>query len=334
MTEQPTPTSAPVQRPAAEPTADVTEERAPETAGAHAAGEPAGPLPVLVAVDGSESAARALRWAAAEADRRGAWLRVITVYPWPITGYPGGLVTGGELHRGLRSQAEDTLHAALAAVRDQAPGLTVRGEVRSGDVTPILVAASREAALTVLGSRGLGGFSGLLLGSTASAVIAHGHNPVVVVRGEGPVPASGKIVVGVDGGPGDEAVLAFAFEHAVETGAGVVAAHAWSDSLLDAAYTAGYAALDWGVLAQEARDLLTEALAPWRAKYPDVPVEPVVARSRPARLLLEQAADAALVVVGSRGRGGFTGLVLGSVSQALTRHAPCPVAVVRVDRRD
>ncbi|MBM7775525.1 nucleotide-binding universal stress UspA family protein [Actinokineospora baliensis] len=279
--------------------------------------------PVLVAVDGSESAREAVVWAAAEARRRNTWLRIVTVYPWPITGFPESAATGPQLLAGLRDQAHTTLADARAAV---VPDLVVRTAAIEGDVVAELRVASEEAALLVLGSRGLGGFSGMLLGSTAVALSAHGACPVVVVRGETRAP---RIVVGIDGGPTDDAVLTFAFEYAAGGDRTVVATHAWSDTVLDAAHTAGYAALDWGQLSTQASDLLADRVHPWRTKFPDVPVDLVVARSRPTRLLIEQAADAELVVVGSRGRGGFAGLLLGSTSQALIRHSPCPVAVVR-----
>ncbi|SDC21569.1 universal stress protein [Actinokineospora iranica] len=287
---------------------------------------------VFVGVDGSESAGRVLRWAVAEAGRRGTGLVVVSVYAWPVSGYPDGLVVAQELRRGLRAQAEETVRAAVAVVAGEAPGLAVRGEVREGAVAAQLIACSRDAGVLVLGSRGLGGFSGLLLGSVAVALAAHGHCPVVVVRAESRVPLSGRVVVGVDGGPGDDDVLAFAFAHAAGAGAAVVAVHAWSDTTIEVAHVVERAAFDWGVLARQARDALVERLGRWRAKYPDVPVESVVARERPVCLLLDQAVDASLVVVGSRGRGGFAGLVLGSVSQAVVRHAPCPVAVVRTER--
>ncbi len=282
--------------------------------------------PVRVAVDGSGSATEALRWAVAEAARTRRPLRVVTVHQWPITGYPDGLVASQDLRAGLRTQSEAVLAEAVAVVTELAPDLPVESEAVAGDPVAVLRAASAEAALLVLGSRGLGGFSGMLLGSTAVALSAHGHCPVVVVRGTGPHPA--RVVVGLDGGA-DEAVLAFAFEHAAATGATLVAAHGWSDPLLDTARVGGYPLVDWTALQTAADDLVTDRTTPWRAKFPEVAVERVIARSSAARVLLDLAADAALVVVGSRGRGGFAGLVLGSTSQALIRHSPCPVAVVR-----
>ncbi|MCG8917479.1 universal stress protein, partial [Actinokineospora sp. PR83] len=263
------------------------------------------PLPVLVAVDGSESATAAVRWAAGEAARTAAPLRVITVYSWPVMGFSESTDAGRELLGRLRAEAARTVGAAARAAAEAEPGLVVSHAVRAGDPVEVLRDASADAALLVLGSRGLGGVAALLLGSTAVAMVAHAHCPVVVVRGGVPTPRTGRVLAGLDGGPGDEAVLRFAFEHATATGATVAAAHCWSDTFLDAAYAADYASYDWGPLARRARDLVAGEVAPWRAKHPDVPVEQVVMRTSPTRLLLDQALDAELVVVGARGRGGF-----------------------------
>ncbi|WP_018686825.1 universal stress protein [Actinokineospora enzanensis] len=292
-----------------------------------------GTRPVLAAVDGSESATRALVWAATEARRLGRELRVLTVYPWPVTGYPDIAATGERLRAGLRAQAQDVLAQARLTADETTPGLLVRTEALEGDAIGHLLAAGRVAEMLVLGSRGLGGFSGLLLGSTAVALTAHGYCPVVVVRGEEPAPGRPRVVVGVDGGRSDEAALAYVFDYAAATGATVVATHAWTDHTLDTVSTGGYLAVDWNTFSQQAEQELAARLAPWRAGHPEVEVESVVARARPARLLMDQAKGATLLVVGSRGRGGFAGLVLGSTSQALIHHAPCPVVVVRPDER-
>ncbi|SER07982.1 universal stress protein [Actinokineospora terrae] len=284
------------------------------------------PLPVLAAVDGSQSALAALRWAAGEAARRGTSLRVVSVYPWPLAGYPEALVVQHDLRDGLRAQAVANLDEAAAVAAEVAPGVEVRVSALEGDVVGCLRVASEDAAVLVLGSRGLGGFSGLLLGSTAVALVAHGHCPTVVVRGEDNGP-HGRILVGIDGGYTDDAALGFAYGRAGTTGETVVVVHTWGSGIADAV---GFAALDWTLVAEAADALVAERLAPWRAKFAEVEVEAVVVRDRPARALLDRSAEADLVVVGSRGRGGFAGLVLGSTSQVLVRHSACPVAVVRV----
>jgi nucleotide-binding universal stress UspA family protein len=179
----------------------------------------------------------------------------------------------------------------------------------------------------------------LVVGSIAVAVATHGHCPVVVVRGDAvgedagvadPEPLSGRpVVVGVDGSAVSDAAVAFAFEAAASRGVDVVAVHAW----MDVALGIGGELFEWAEIKAEEHTLLTERLADAQARYPDVPVRRVVTRDRPAHTLLEEAANAQLVVVGSRGRGGFRGLLLGSTSQALIYHSPCPVAVVPLPRR-
>jgi nucleotide-binding universal stress UspA family protein len=183
--------------------------------------------------------------------------------------------------------------------------------------------------MVVLGDRGLGGFTGLLIGSVAVAVTAHAACPVVVVRGpesDLTAPLPEPVVVGVDGSSTSEAALAFAFEEASLRRVPLVAVHVWRDLLLDATLAP---LLDWDAIESDERQVLAERLAGWSEKYPDVAVRRLVAYDRPARALVGESGRAQLVVVGSRGRGGLHGMLLGSVSQALLHHAHCPVAVVR-----
>jgi nucleotide-binding universal stress UspA family protein len=280
---------------------------------------------VVVGVDGSESALHGVRWAADEAARRHASLRLVHAYEFPV-GYPPGFVDWHALHQALEAQGRAWLDQARQAAEQTAPGLVTEVvEVRTGAV-PGLVEESARAALVVLGSRGLGGFTGLLLGSTAVELAAHAHCPVVAVRG---AEHDGPVVVGVDGTPVGEAAIAFAFAEAAARGTALVAVHAWTDLLLETAFAGAAAQLDFSVLAQQAEEVLAERLAGWQEKYPEVSVSRHVNRERASRALLRHAESAQLVVVGSRGRGGFRGLLLGSTSQHLLHHAPCPVAVVR-----
>jgi nucleotide-binding universal stress UspA family protein len=181
----------------------------------------------------------------------------------------------------------------------------------------------------VVGSRGLGGVSGLLLGSVAVALAAHASCPMVVVRGEDrPDAADLPVGIGVDGSPTSEAALAFAFEAAAVRGVGLVAVHTWAD----VEFRPGMAPLvDWSSIAEDEEVVLAERLAGWSTKYPDVPVRRVVQRDGAATALVELSRDAQLVVVGSRGRGQLSGLLLGSVSHGVLHRSHCPVAVVRPD---
>jgi nucleotide-binding universal stress UspA family protein len=285
--------------------------------------------PVVVGVDGSASALRAVTWGASEAARRGVALRLVTAFGWAGE-HPVGHPTAGEVYRGeLRRAAQHRLEEAVAAAVAVAPGLEVGGEVVVGYPMGVLAAEARQAQLLVIGDRGRGGFSGLLLGSVAVAMAAHAASPVVVVRGEEPdFSATRPVVVGVDGSPTGEAALAFAYESAAARGAALVAVHAWADSVADVP-VAGL--IDWAAVEEEERQVLAERLAGWAEKYPDVAVQRVVVRSHPVPALVRCSEGAQLLVVGSRGRGGLAGLLLGSVSHGVLHRSHCPVAVVRPD---
>ncbi|MFI7679071.1 universal stress protein [Actinophytocola sp. NPDC049390] len=280
--------------------------------------------PVVVGVDGSESALDAVRWAADEARRRETLLRIVHAYQIP-TGYPQGFVDVKMLHDVLLAQGKEWLVRAQEVAEEAAPGLTVETVGVQAPTVPALEREARDAAVLVLGSRGLGGFTGLLIGSTAVTLVTRAACPIVVVREPG---RDGPVVVGVDGTPASEAAIAFAFAEASARDAELVAVHVWSDLLLEVAFAGEPAMLDVTRLAEEAHGVLGERLAGWQEQYPDVVVTREVVRDRATRALLRRAEGARLVVVGSRGRGGFRGLMLGSTSQHLLYHAACPVAVV------
>lgn len=282
---------------------------------------------VVVGIDGSQSALGAARWAADAASRRRSSLRLVYAFGWidePMIGHP----ELGNRRRGIMLEhARRDLATAEGAVAAHAPGVAVGSELVVGYPISVLAAESSRAELLVIGDRGLGRVGGLLLGSVAVAMASHGACPVVVVREAGQeVPASAPVVVGVDGSPASEAALEFAYEEAARRGAPLVAVHTWTDLVADPVIAP---LLDWEAIEVDEQLLLAERLAGWAEKYPDVPVRRVVTRDRPAHALLKEAVGAQLVVVGSRGRGGFAGLLLGSVSHALLHRSPCPVAVVR-----
>jgi nucleotide-binding universal stress UspA family protein len=196
----------------------------------------------------------------------------------------------------------------------------------------VLLDQSNDAAMVVVGSHGRGGFARLMLGSSSTAVAAHATVPVVVTRGTTSSGAwrQGPVVVGIDGSSVAVSAIDFACRAAALRRRGLVAVHAWAqpDPFVDEAY----AVLSESATRQtEARLAVSESLAGWRSQYPDVAVTEMIADGHPVDALLAEAkrADASLLVVGSRGRGGFTGLLLGSVSRGVLHHATCPVAVVR-----
>ncbi|MHA6793987.1 universal stress protein [Pseudonocardia bannensis] len=289
--------------------------------------------PVVVGVDGSESSKEAVRWAAQEAARRRVPLRLVNAFGWMATGHIGDPGLGADHRAVLLDAARREVATAAAAARLSARDPAVDEQVLTGYPIPVLAAESAGAGLVVLGDRGLGGFTGLLVGSVAVALAARAACPVVVVRGgDGGTPRSeGPVVVGIDGHPVSEAALAFAYEAADARRVPLIAVHAWHDLMVEPTMAP---LLDWPVIEADERLQLAERLAGWGEKFPDVAVQRRVIRDRPARALVEASRHAQLVVVGSRGRGGIAGMVLGSVSQALLHHAKCPVAVVRPDTGD
>jgi len=292
-----------------------------------------GPWPVVAGVDGSDGSMRAVRWAARQAALWECPLRLVHAYAWPWIQQPFVAGVPSHYRQALMNAANDWLRKAADVAVQTAPELAVGTELISSTAAQLLISESQRARMVVVGSRGLGGFTGLLVGSTAVALGAHAHCPVAVVRGAGEgreVPASGSVVLGVDGMPSSEAAIAVAFEAASLRGAPLVALHAWTDITVPDFAPMG-PIQGWPVIEDDERRLLAERLAGWQEKYPDVRVDRVIVQGRPAYNLLRAAEDAQLVVVGTRGRGGLRGLLLGSTSHALLHHAPCPVVVARPD---
>ncbi|CNE89974.1 Universal stress family protein [Mycobacterium tuberculosis] len=280
---------------------------------------------VVAGYDGSQSGVRALDWAADEARARG--LPLTVVHAWEA--FIGGSMAMPMVD--LRSLAQETLDAGVEHVRKEAPDVAVRGVLECGRPAEKLIEAGRDAALIVLGPRGLGGFTGLLLGSVSAQVVAHAACPVVIARGA-PEPHSGtepgRVVVGVDGSAASRPALAMAFAEAALHGLSVHAVAAW-----EPAPVKGLPPLvdEDGIRAAATRRL-EQLMAPSRDLHPGVDAQAEVRVGPPRDVLLDAAQDARLLVVGSRGLGGFRGLMLGSVSHALVQHAPCPVAVVHAPR--
>jgi nucleotide-binding universal stress UspA family protein len=281
--------------------------------------------PVVVGVDGSPSALRAVAWAATEAARRGVGLRVVTAFAWTadhVVGHPG---LGERYRNQMLAVARREVAAAAELANKTEPDLDVTTQVEIAAPIGALGSEARRAQLVVLGDRGLGGLAGLLLGSVAVALAADAACPVVIVRGDR-AGDEGAVVVGIDGSPVSEAALSFAFDAAAARGAELVAVHSWWPTRIDDALGP---MMDWDAVAVEESAVLAERLAGWGQRYPDVAVRRLVVRDAPARALVEASKSAQLVVVGSRGRGNATGLMLGSVSHGVLHRAHCPVGIVR-----
>lgn len=281
----------------------------------------------MVGVDGSEDALRAVRWGAEEARRLGVPLRLVTAFAW-AGDLTAGPATGQRYREAVRRVAEEHVATAAAAAREAVPGIAVERQVAAGSAIEILGSESRYAQLLVLGDRGLSRLEGLLAGSVAVAVTTRAACPVVVVREGGPDvrAAAGPVVVGVDGSSTSEAATEFAFEAAATRGVRLVAVHTWWDLVASPALAA---LLDLEAIEVEERRRLSQRLAGWSEKYPEVRVEQSVSRAHPAPALIQLSTRAQLLVVGTRSRGELAGLVLGSVSNAVVHRARCPVAVVR-----
>jgi nucleotide-binding universal stress UspA family protein len=288
--------------------------------------------PVVAGVDGSPQSELAAQYAADAALRRSAPLIVVHGYlhPFrfgvPFDPYAVRLPPPSE----DAVQMLDELAAELRATR---PDLTVTTRQSPGGPAAALVEASQHAQLLVVGSRGHGGFAGLLLGSVGAQVAAHAHCPVLVVRPpepprDAPGPAAGPVVVGVDGSASSRLAAAFAADEAERRGTTLVVMHVWS---LDGSTPLRSTYEESEVTAAErADDMLADVVAERQRNHPNLHIEPQLVHALdPTRRLLDASANAGLLVVGSRGHGGFTGLLLGSISQALIHHAHCPVVIVR-----
>jgi nucleotide-binding universal stress UspA family protein len=286
------------------------------------------PRPIVVGADGSAEAVSAARWAADEAGRAGTPLRLVHAVSQPAPAHSAAGLPD-EFSVALESDGRKWLDEARAAVLERRPGLEVEVDLAAGAAVPSLVGVSHAARLVVVGSAGLGGFPGILVGSTAVALVTQGHCPVAIVRGH-PASPAGPVVVGADDSVSSDLAIATAFEEAASRGADLVVVHAWLWFTSDSAYTHArrhIPALE--ELENRERESLSERLDRGREKHPGVAVRTVLARDRAVRCLLEYSADAQLLVVGSRGQGRLSGMVLGSTSQALLYHAACPLLVVR-----
>lgn len=281
---------------------------------------------VVVGVDGSPQSLNAVVLAGQLASERQRPLHVVHAFIWPLMHVPLGPAPGAPAEGGLEHAAQQIVDEAMAQIRAARPELTVTGEVIVGTAAAALIGASADAALLVVGDRGLGGFGSLLLGSVAVETSAHAACPVVVARGE---PRDGDILVGVDGSPGGGKALEFAFDEAARRGVGVVALHAYTHPISNFPGDMLLPVYDPDQLAAEENAVLHEAIVGFGERYPDVPLRPLLVRNPAARALVEESGKAALTVVGSRGFGGFRGLLVGSVSQAVMHHAESPVAIVR-----
>ncbi|WP_099287937.1 universal stress protein [Mycobacterium persicum] len=291
-------------------------------------------LGIVVGVDGSAASNAAVSWAAQDATLRHLPLTLVhmvnaAVPMWPEMPMSMGMAAWQEEdgHQVLE-QAIKIAEQAVQAHRE----ITIHTELRWSPPVPTLVELSAEADLAVVGSYGRGAVARAVLGAVGSALLRRATCPVAVIREADPAAApahraqlqQAPVVLGIDGSPVSELATAIAFDEASRRGVELKAVHAWSD--LEVVDLPG---LDWATVKSEAEQTVAERLAGWQERYPDVTVHRLVVCDRPARELIDQAQTAQLVVLGSHGRGGFTGMLLGSVSNAVVHSVRTPVIVAR-----
>ncbi|MEU5117034.1 universal stress protein [Streptomyces longwoodensis] len=284
--------------------------------------------PITAGVDGTDESLAALAWAAREAVRRDAALRVVHVWEFQPDAAPD-VADRASQERWVR----EGVAGAVRTVAERHPALEVTTDVLEGPPADTLLEAARGAGMLVLGSRGHGPFVGFLLGSVGQQAITEAVCPVVSVRSGDKASdevAGHEVVVGQQGEPEDSAAaLGFAFETAAARGASVRAVRAWTLPPVFA-YSPGSLRLldEAGGLEPFERQALAAALAPWRERFPDVAVVEHVEMGSAAQVLLSVSGRAQLLVVGRRAHRTAIGARIGSVAHGMLHHADCPVAVV------
>lgn len=290
---------------------------------------------IVVGVDGSPSSQAAVVWAARDAAMRNVGLTLVhVVAPVVSTGTDADIPAPSDYDLLQQAHAKQLISDAYDVVADatrQTGSPEVSSQVLNSPTIPALVDLSRETELIVLGRRGQGALGHVLMGSVGSGLVRHAHCPVAVVHEEylSSPRADAPVLVGIDGSPASEVATRLAFDEASRRNVDITALHAWSDFGPWHVGKTYWAPDDWVIMRAREQEILAERLAGFRERYPDVTVGRIVVCDRPAHQLIKHAESAQLVVVGSHGRGGFAGMLLGSVSRAVVNSAQAPVIVAR-----
>lgn len=280
---------------------------------------------IVVGVDGSPSSDAAVRWAAHEAVLRHEPITLIGTFRMNHVS-----TLNDELREHIYQLRENHIERILKKASDMVtariggatvPAVHMRAEY--GHPVTGLVDAAKNARLLVVGCRDLGTLDRILLGSVSNGVVHHAHCPVAVIHDEKVPDTRAPILLGVDGSPASETAIAVAFDEASHRKVPLIAVHAWD------VYTFFGPERTLDIVESEAHEILAERLAGWQERYPDVNVVRRVVLDAPDRYLVEHAKHAQLVVVGSHGRGGFAGMLLGSVSSLVVQASEVPVIVAR-----
>ena len=289
---------------------------------------------IIIGVDGSEQSQAALGWALGQAELVGADL--VLAHTWNPDSYATPAMAGalpdmiqaGALNHEAEELAQAWLDDLVAATATHTTA-SVSGVLASGSPAGRILDLSAEATMVVVGNRGRGGLRSAVLGSTSQQIAHHAQCPVVVVR-DSAVTSANQVVVGVDGSPASLVALREAFAQAKLRGASLLMVHAWSTSFAGTLVNSGQ---DFDrVRASEVDEgwaLLNQSLEELKATDQSVEIIERLEQASPAAAIIEASKEAVLTVVGSRGRGGFAGLVLGSVSGSVLAHADSAVMVIR-----
>lgn len=290
--------------------------------------------PLVAAVNGTAASGLALDWAADDARRRGLRLRIVYAFDWPLYhSIPRGLPRF-DVNEFARRIVDEARERALERV----PGLDVTAVHVTGDPEPVLLTESQKAHSMVVGAHRMTAVERVIPDSTALELLASASCPVVVVPDREPGPFRGRVVLAVDGSHSARAAAEWAFATADSWRAELRAVMVREEgrwwrlgALDDPAWTKPREVREEEEAkeARRARRMLAEAVEGYRERWPRIRVEEVVEKGHPVEALCDSARDCDLMVVGSHGRGGFTGMLLGSVSRNVISHSPAPVAVVR-----
>jgi nucleotide-binding universal stress UspA family protein len=289
---------------------------------------------ILVGVDGSAAALAAVRWAAHDAALRNLPLTLVHAVDPPIPRWLQ-LPTPAGFGQWQEQRAGEFIESAIKVAKEsigERGRVQIDSKVLYSATVPTLVDLSKEAEMVVVGYRGRGGvLVRNFLGSVSSGLVYHAHCPVAVIHDDEPLVtdvARAPVLVGIDGSPASEAATAIAFDEASRRGVGVIALHAWTD-LRVSDLKELFPDFDWDAELSHEEETLGERLAGWKERYPDVGIRRRIEIGEPARPLVEASELAQLLVVGSHGRGGFAGMLLGSVGAAVVNRARVPVIVAR-----
>jgi nucleotide-binding universal stress UspA family protein len=293
-------------------------------------------LGIVVGVDGSSSSKSAVRWAAHEARMRNVPLTLVHIVvtpswgpaPWLLSEAP--LPVPAEEDSALEEEGQKIIAEAIRIAKDSTQDDTVteiKSELYFSVPVSVLVNLSKQAQMAVVGCRGQNTLSRVLLGSVSNGLLHHAHCPVAVIHDAASSqarPSNLPVVVGVDGSPASELATEIAFDEASRRGVDLVALHAYRDADLPQVLN-----VQWSGDNPIPPQALADRLTAWLERYPDVKIHPRIVCDNPAQHLIDASESAQLVVVGSRGRGGFAGMLLGSVSTAVAHAANVPVIVAR-----